>query len=120
MNADSGKNPPRRRGDTEKTGKEKICRRLRRWAQIRKDPGSGEPGNRKGKERGIGTSGNRGIGKAKAYRGSTRMNADLRKRKTTPELIAETVSARRRMLAQVFQRELPDAAWLQRRFNDFN
>jgi hypothetical protein len=31
-----------------------------------------------------------------------------------PELIVETASARRSMLAQMFQRELPGAAWLQR------
>jgi hypothetical protein len=36
-----------------------------------------------------------------------------------PELVVETASARRRMLAQVFQRELPDAAWLQRTVSGF-
>ena len=37
-----------------------------------------------------------------------------------PELVVETASARQSMLAQVFQRERPDAAWLQRAVSGFS
>jgi hypothetical protein len=82
MNADWGKNLPRRHGDTEET----------KTFETQRNGGSG--GNRR----------------TKAYRGSARMNADWEKEKPTPELIVETVRARWRMSAQVFQRKLPDAA----------